>query len=83
MKKRKLRPIGDVTQDLEPLYQEMAWDHKLQHHEMLGIQYAYLRSHLEDAMERYVDGTLPVYFYGHEEDLIALADKIKKRRQKG
>ena len=81
MAKKKLRPLGDITQDLEPLYQEMAWGHKLQFHEMLGIHYSYLKSHLDESLERYNDGTDPVFFYGHEDDLIALAERLKKKRK--
>jgi hypothetical protein len=82
MTKKKLRPLGHITQDLEPLYQEMAWEHELQAHEMLGIQHSYIKSHLDASLERYNDGTDPIYFYGHIDDLIALAKRLKKLRSK-
>jgi len=74
MKKNKLRPLGQITDDLEPLLQEMANDHELQMGEILAILRSYIEIHLPDCRENYIDGTKPVYFYGH----ISEFDKIKE-----
>lgn len=72
--KKKLRPLGQITDDLEPLLQEMANDHELQMGEILALVLCYMEIHLPDSRENYVDGTKPVYFYGH----ISEFDKIKE-----
>lgn len=61
---KKLRPLGSITQDMEPLIQEMVYAHKMQTHEILGIIFLYLQSHCPEAMEEYEDGTTPSIFYG-------------------
>lgn len=60
----KLRPLGDITDDLEPLLLEMVVKHKMQNHEILGLVYAYLRAHCPDSEEVYDDGTPVEYYYG-------------------
>lgn len=67
--KTKLRSLGKITTDLEPLLLEMAIDHELQIHEILGIIKAYLICHCPNSIEQYDDGTIPVYYYGHQEFL--------------
>jgi hypothetical protein len=74
----KVRRLGDITQDLEPLLLEMAVDHDLQHGEILNIIRGYLEIHVPGQRECYVDGTQPVFFYGHEEDLNG---RYKRRRK--
>lgn len=69
MKKQRLRPLGHVTDDLEPLLQEMALDHEMQMHEILNIIRGYLEAHLVNSVETYEDGTRPVFFYGHIDNL--------------
>lgn len=64
--KPKLRPLGDITADLEPLILEMTGPHKLQVHEVLGIIHAYLMVHCPDAFEEYEDGSgRPEFHYGY------------------
>ena len=55
-------------------------DHELQFSDILSGLYGYLFSHLKDAEEEYTDNSSPVFFYGHEEDFIKMAERIKKRR---
>jgi len=69
MAKKKVRPLGDITLELEPLLLEMVSSHELQHGEILNIIRGYLEIHCPDAQEQYTDGTTPVFFYGHEETL--------------
>ncbi len=76
---KKIRPLGDVTSDLEPLLLEMVGDHDLQHGEILNIIRGYLEIHCPGALEKYTDGTVPVFFYGHEEAL----NERRKRSRKG
>ena len=65
--KKHPRPLGEVTSDLEPLLLEMAYNHDLQHGEILNIIRGYLEIHAPEQRERYTDGTNPVFYYGHEE----------------
>lgn len=77
---KKLRPLGDVTSDLEPLLLEMVIEHDLQHGEILNIIKGYLEIHCPDAQEQYTDGTLPVFFYGHKEAFYERRKKSRKTR---
>lgn len=64
----KLRPIGQVTDDLENLLCEMAINHELQMGEVLALVKAYLEIHLPDCIETYEDNTNPVYYYGPKKE---------------
>lgn len=75
---KKLRPLGDITQDLEPLLLEMAVDHDLQHGEILNIIRGYLEIHVPGQKEQYTDGTRPVFYYGHKEEY----ERPKRRKTK-
>jgi len=75
---KKLRPLGEITQDLEPLLLEMAVEHDLQHGEILNIIRGYLEIHVPDQKEQYTDGTSPVFYYGHEEGY----ERPKRRKTK-
>lgn len=78
MAKKKIRPLGDITTDMEKYLFEMFVDHELQKHEVFGIIDKWVDAHVEkvpDAQEYYLDGTKPVLqgtFYGPK----------KKRRRK-
>lgn len=61
--KRRVRPLGDVTTDLEPLLFELVDIHKLQAHEVLGIIYAWISLHYPGAIEEFEDGTNPSFIY--------------------
>lgn len=63
-----MRPMGEITAEMEELVTEMIDDHQLQWHEILGLMHAYLQSHRPDAQEEYEDGSRPVYFYGAVEE---------------
>lgn len=69
MKKKKLRPLGNITSDLEPLLLEMACDHDLQHGEILNLIRGYLEIHCPGAKEKYVDGDEIVFYYGPKSEL--------------
>lgn len=60
--KKKLRPLGDITSELESLYFEMLIDHKLQRHEVIGLFLQWCETHLL-GLETYEDGSHPI-FYG-------------------
>lgn len=63
-----LRPLGQITGDLEPLLLEMADDHDMQWGEILNIIHGYLLVHCPDAQEQYTeDGSSPVFYYGPNE----------------
>ena len=64
----KLRPLGQITSDLEKLYEELIDEHDLQMHEILGLFYFWCMSHRPGAIERYVeDGSSPIIKYGPRE----------------
>lgn len=79
-KSKKIRPLGDILLDIEPLLLEAMVDHDLQHGDMLGILYSYLKSHLPGHAEVYTDdGTSPVFYYAHHSGLNKKGfKKIKK-----
>lgn len=61
----KLRPLGHVLLDLEPLILEMCTDHDLQWSDVLFLIYGYLQVHCPDAQEKYnVGGGSPEFYYG-------------------
>lgn len=62
---KKLRRFGDVTQSLETVLSEMAWDHDLQHGEILNIVRCWLEIHHPAGREVYVeDDSSPEFYYG-------------------
>lgn len=75
-----LRPLGEVTEELEPLLFEMVHGHKLQKHEVFGIINQWIDAHYPDAIERYVDGGSPVLYYGPVEGLIRSRPLKKKTK---
>lgn len=64
--KKKIRPLGDITFDLEDVITEMIEDHELQHGEVMAIVLNYMKVHFPESQEEYEDGTSPVYYYGHK-----------------
>lgn len=68
---KKIRKVGDILLEMEPLIQELV-DHELQWGDILNLIRGYLEIHSSEAQEEYLDGTHPVFFYGHKND------KIKK-----
>jgi len=63
----KLRPLGKITDALEPLIEELIDGHGLQHGEVLNLIRGYLEIHYPDARETYKDGRHPKFFYGPEQ----------------
>lgn len=65
MKKPKLRPLGNITSEIEPLLLEMVTQHEMQAHEIIGLVYLYLQVHCPGSIEVYSsDGTSPQLYYG-------------------
>lgn len=67
--KKRIRPLGKILLEIEPLILELAEDHDLQYGDLLGLLYTYMMVHLPGAKEEYEDGTSPVFYYGpaHED----------------
>lgn len=65
----RIRPLGDITLDLEDVVSEMVEDHDLQHGEVLALVKAYLEIHFPEAKEEYEDGNAPYYYYGHPDHI--------------
>lgn len=62
-KKKKLRKVGDIMLDLEPLLFELHEDHDMQHGEVLYLINGWQKIHVPEQIETYEDGSHPV-FYG-------------------
>lgn len=81
MKKSNKRTVGDALLDLEELWFEVLDDHELQlgdvHYNLQG----WAHIHYPDAVELYEDGTEPVFFYGHLDELKKLVKKLEKREK--
>lgn len=60
----KVRPIGELLLDLEPLLEELTEEHDLQHGDVLALVHSWLQIHAPEAREEYLDGTSPEFFYG-------------------
>lgn len=63
----KLRKLGDVLLDLEPLLDEMVEGHELQMSDVLALIFRHLEMHNPGCIEEFLDGTKPVFFYGHKD----------------
>lgn len=63
---KTVRPMGNITLDMEKLLEEMTEDHDLQWGEVLGLVYTWLQIHAPQAQEEYVKGIYknPVFYYG-------------------
>jgi hypothetical protein len=61
--KNKLRPLGQITDDIEVIMEELVEQHKLQMGEILYLIYCYLRIHYPDCIEEFKDGTHPIFKY--------------------
>jgi hypothetical protein len=60
---KKLRKLGIVLLDIEPLLLELV-DHELQHGDILNLVRGYLEVHAPEAREEYVEGGHPEFYYG-------------------
>lgn len=62
--KKKLRPLGRVTLDLESVVDEMALDHELEWGEIMALVFAYMQTHLPESKEQFLDGDEVEFYYG-------------------
>jgi hypothetical protein len=74
----KLRRVGDIMLDMEPLLLEMAIDHDMQRYEILALVFKYLELHAPSCLEAYEDGQFPVHYYGHPDGMREWLEKAKK-----
>lgn len=68
--KKKLRPMGKIMLDLEPLLFELVEDHEMQYQEVSAQILAWISVHYPEAIPEYLDGTHPVlkkFNYGPKE----------------
>lgn len=77
MKKKKLRPLGDILLDIEPLYRELMLEHKLQRSDLIGLILQYDETHgiNNRVIETYLDGTKAITYHGHKSGLML---KVRK-----
>lgn len=59
-----VRPLGQITADMELLLEEMTDEHELQHGEVLALVKMWLDVHAQHALEKYVSGGSPILYYG-------------------
>ncbi len=65
MKKKTIRPMGQIYLELEKLVDEMIDDHDVQWGDILYWLFGHLVEHRPDAREEYTDGSgHPVFYYG-------------------
>ena len=50
-----IKPIGEITDKLEPILEELCDAHQMQAHEILGIVLAWCTCHRPHSIEVYVD----------------------------
>ena len=64
-----MRPLGDITLEIEPLIEEMVDEHDLQMGEILALVKIWIEIHRPQAIEQYEDNTNPVFKYGHKDEI--------------
>ena len=64
-----MRKFSKITDDMEKLILEMTEDHELQWGEILNIIRGYLEIHCPESQEYYADGTNPIFYYGHQDNI--------------
>lgn len=72
MKKKKLRPLGDIMLDLELVLEQLtdSKQHDMQWGEVLHLVYGWLSVHAPHAREEYTEGGHPSFFYyGYKEQI--------------
>lgn len=74
-----LRPLGEITDELEPLLFELVHNHKMQKHEVLALINQWIDVHYPGAIELYSEGGSPVFYYGPAEGLVRSKPARKKR----
>lgn len=62
----KMRKLGNVLLDMEPLLNELADQHCLQRGDIIALIFQQITMHNPQCIEEFDDNTRPVYFYGHE-----------------
>lgn len=70
-KASKLRPLGDILLEIEPLYLELMMGHNLQRSDLIGLILQYDETHglTESVVETYMDGSKAVTYHGHKDGL--------------
>jgi hypothetical protein len=64
--KRPDRPMIDILLELEVLLDEIVDDHGLEMGDILNLIRGHLEIHRPDCIEQYLDGSVPVFYYGHK-----------------
>lgn len=80
--KKKIRPLGNITSDLEPLWFELLTEHDLQRHEVIGLFLQWAQTHMLGE-ERYTDGTRPTLYYGHQDGLVTHMKLEEPKKKSG
>lgn len=70
-KNKKLRKLGDIMLDMEPLLEELVDSQDLQKGEILALIDWWVNIHRPEAIEQYMDGSNPI-FYADKEVIVTL-----------
>ena len=65
--KSKIRPLGKILLEIEPLLEELVDQQELQAGDILYLLYGWIKIHRPDCIEEYLDGTNPILEYGSKE----------------
>lgn len=75
--KKKLRPLGDVLLDMEPLLFELTEGHGLQRGDVMALVSVWVETHFPSAIEEFdLDDSQAVWLYGHKDDVKRRAGKL-------
>lgn len=79
---KQLRSMNDIMLDMEVLLEELTDEDQqgMQTGEVLALIKNWIDVHAPQAIEEYLDGSNPKYFYGPEETLQDLYFKAAKQR---
>jgi hypothetical protein len=58
--KKKIRPLGKISDDIEPLLEEMVDDHEMQAQEIIANVLSWLQAHRPECFPIYDDGSILV-----------------------
>lgn len=64
-----MRPLGQITDDLEPLLYEILEDHELQRYEVVALINDFIKVHYPDALENPTEGGKFIIEYKHVKEV--------------
>lgn len=71
----KIRPMGDIIYDMEKILEEMVDSHDLQKGDIIALAASWIDRHRPSSIESYLDGSIPVLYYGPIENIKIKGDE--------